>query len=223
MDLPKSIKWTTTVEEYLRDIGEKAFSYGILHRQAEACFSRRTQWIDLPVIVLSTVSGTLSIGSSNLFAEDDKRASQFIGLLSLFVSVLSTVGSYFGWAQRTQAHRISALTYLKLSRFIQVELSLPRDERMQPGDLLKVTRDIYERQQETSPLIPNHLLSKFKKKFKNYDVAKPSETNGLERIVIYNPKLAEQMEREEVAKSERSTGSDSLPRSGRVEDFIAAV
>ena len=55
-------------------------------------------------------------------------------------------------------------------------------------ELLKYTKDYYDRLQEISPIIPRELIEKFKKEFNKPEyanISKPEETNGLEHIVIY--------------------------------------
>ena len=96
------------------------------------------------------------------------------------------MGTYFGWAKRAEGHRISAIHYSKLYRFISVEMALPRDERMSPHDLLKYVKDQYDRLAEISPLVPTTIIHKFQRRFKKYtDISKPEEANGLEKITVY--------------------------------------
>jgi len=183
----KRISWSSQLEEYFKRTGEKAYGYGLLHKQCEKLYSFRTTIIDLPVIILSTICGTLSIGNASLFgAENEKLASMAIGGLSLCVGVINTIGSYFSWAKRAEAHKIASIEYQKLFRFLSIELSLPREERMLCKDLLKSVRETFERLQEIAPIVPIKILNEFKNKYKQYNnVCKPSEINGLENIRIY--------------------------------------
>ena len=81
---------------------------------------------------------------------------------------------------------MSAIHYAKLYRFINVELRLPRDERMQPGDFLKYVKDQYDRLAELSPMIPSSITHSFAKQMEKYrDISKPEETNGLNKIEIF--------------------------------------
>lgn len=181
--------WTTFLEEYFASTGEKAHCLSWIHKQSEQLYSKRTTFIDLPVIVLSGVLGFLSVGSSSMFRGDEMIASISVGIGSLFVSVLNTVGSYFQWAKRAEGHRIASIQYAKLYRFLLIEMSLPRDERMNPNDLLKLTKESYDRLQEISPLVPPEIVAQFKTKFGDpkYDtISKPEETNGLEKITIFS-------------------------------------
>lgn len=185
MDIDKNnIKWSEQLENYFKEIGEKCECYYVLHKKSEQLFSKRTTLIDLPVIVLSTVAGTLSIGNSSIFG-DSSKSNIYIGCLSLFVGVLNTVSTYFSWSKRCETHRLVSIQYSKLYRFICVELKLPIEERMKPNDMLKVVREAYERLQEISPLIPIKIVNEFKIKYKNQDIYKPEEANGLHNIVVY--------------------------------------
>lgn len=190
MDINKDIKWSSNLEHYFKEMAEKSYCYSYLHKKAEAEFSYKRNFIDLPVIVLSTALGTLSIGGEGLFGSAEREASMFVGAGSIFVGILSTIGTYFGFAKRAEAHRISHIQYSKLYRFLQIELSLPVEERMRAADLLKVSRDNYERLQEVAPLIPHKILEDFKERFKGVeykDISKPSECNGLEKVEIFVP------------------------------------
>jgi hypothetical protein len=181
----KNIHWTEMLEEYFASTGEKAHCLSWCHKRSEQIFSTRKTWIDLPVIVISGVTGFLSAGSTSMFP-DAKLASISLGVASLFVSVLNTTGSYYGWAKRAEGHRISAIHYARLYRSVTVELSLPRDERMRPNDFLKYVRDQYDRLQEISPLLPTEVITDFQTKFaKETEISKPEEANGLEKITVY--------------------------------------
>ena len=117
----------------------------------------------------------------------DPNASAIgLGLLSLFVALLSATQTYFKWSARAEAHRISAIQWSRLYRHLCIEMNLPRTERKQPQDLLKDTQQMYDRLQEISPLIAPDVIETFKKTFDKYkDVSKPEEMNGLEKITVY--------------------------------------
>ncbi len=181
----KAIHWTEMLEEYFASTGEKAHCLSWCHKRAEQLYSTRRTWIDLPVIVISGVTGFLSAGSTTLF-DNPQMSSVALGVASLFVSVLNTAGSYYGWAKRAEGHRISAIHYARLYRSVSVELSLPREERTPPNEYLKYVKDQYDRLQEISPLLPPEVINEFQKKFANEkEISKPEEANGLEKITVF--------------------------------------
>lgn len=231
-ELSKRIEWNVRLEEYFASTGEKAICLAWIHKHAEAMYSKRTTWIDLPVIILSGVLGFLSVGSTNMFAGNETVASSAIGAGSLAVSVLNTIGSYFGWAKRAEGHRIANIQYSKLYRFLTIEMSLPRHERMSPYELLKYTREAVDRLQEISPLMPPEVITMFKAKFgdeKYKDVSKPEEANGLEKIIIFQgvePPLELPPESPSVGdlrmRQRQPHTSYSLPLESRLRETISA-
>ena len=184
-ELGQNVSWTVILEEYFAQTGEKANGLAIMHKKAESIFTRRKTYIDLPVIVGSGAVAFLNAGSSSLFS-DHQLAATALGVGSLVIGVLNTMGSYFGWAKRAEGHRMSGIHYAKLYRFINVEMRLPREQRMQPGDFLKYVKDQYDRLAELSPPIPSSIAGEFARKMEKYmDISKPEETNGLNKIEIF--------------------------------------
>lgn len=181
----EGVSWTDRLEEYFASSAEKAHCLTVLHKQSEALYSGRKTFIELPVIVGSAVIGFLNAGSTTMF-DDPRIASIALGVGSLVVSVLQTINTYFSWSKRAEGHRIASIQYSRLFRFLSIEMSLPRGERLPPSDLLKQTKDTYDRLQEISPLLPAGILREFKSKYaKETDISKPEEANGLEKVVVY--------------------------------------
>ena len=185
-DITEKIRWNSQIERIIAEEGERALCYSWLHGKSEKQYSRYNNYITLPTIVLSTIAGTASIGSQTLF-NDATASSIGVGVISLTVGILNTVSTHFGWAKRAESHRLSGVNYSKIHRFIVIELSLPRDERIAAQDMLKVVREQLDRLQETSPQIPDSVINKFKKMFGSTtpDLSKPEITNGLDPIEVY--------------------------------------
>lgn len=186
-DSNDNITWNEKLEEYFASTGEKAHCLSWIHKKAEAMFSNSSTFIDLPVIILSTLVGATSIGSKGLFGESE-FAPVALGIISIFVSILNTVGTYFAWSRRAEAHRISNIQYSRMYRNISVEMSLPRNERTKPSELLRQIRVEYDRLNEISPLIPPKIVREFNARFGGEkEISQPEEVNGLEKIEIYVP------------------------------------
>jgi hypothetical protein len=210
----EGVSWTERLEEYFASSAEKAHCLSLLHKQSEALYSGRKTFIELPVIVGSAVIGFLNAGSTTMF-QDPKIASVALGVGSLVVSVLQTINTYFSWSKRAEGHRIASIQYSRLYRFLSIEMSLPRGERLPPSDLLKQTKDTYDRLQEISPLLPALILGEFRKRFdKETEISKPEEANGLERVIVYqeNPMRLRRQESLGLPTSP-APSSDALPSS----------
>ena len=189
----RDIHWSNQLEQLIASEGEKARGLAYIHQRCEQIYNTKNNYLTIPIIVASTLAGTASVGSSTLFPDDTKVGSIVIGLISISVGILNTINSYFAFAKKAESHRIAYLQYSKLFSTISIELSLPRDERDQPEHLLSQLRSTMERLAETTPSPLTSVLDEFNSKFKDkyQDVARPSETNGLQKIVIFRNPVSE--------------------------------
>jgi len=185
-ELKNEITWNSQLEKIISDEGEVALCYSWLHTRSEKFFSRLNTSITIPSIILATLAGSTSMGFNAVFPSP-YIANLVSGGVTLTIGILTTISNYFGWAKRTEGHRIASITYAKLHKFILIELALPRNERMTAKDMLKIVRDENQRLQETSPQIPDRIIAQFNAKFAKTtpDVKKPEITNGLDPIYIY--------------------------------------
>lgn len=180
------VSWNENLERYFAEQGEQAHGLSMLHKHAESLYSYRRTWIEMPVITISSITGFLSVGSTSMFEGQQMASSVVLGVCSLLVSVLQTVGTYFGWAKRAEGHRISSIQYSRLHRHLKIEMGLPREQRQAPGDLLKFVKDTIDRLQETSPLVPREVIVEYQRKYEKVkDISHPAETNGLEKVLVY--------------------------------------
>jgi len=207
MDDDREIQWSNQLEVIIAQEGEKCRGLAWIHRNAEATMNRCNNYIQIPSIVLSTLTGATSISSTALFG-NDVIASKVLGFIIIGVGVLNTLGNYFSYAKRSEAHRIGYLYYSKLFSWISVELSLPRNERLSAEDMLKTLRVEMERLAETTPMPPDSIITEFKERFKDYDVSKPAETNGLAKITIYRRELTTPVELKIVIPVEETLPTD---------------
>lgn len=180
------VTWNSQLERILSDEGERCLCYSWLHDRAEKKFTSLHTCITIPSIVLATLSGSASIGTAALI-NNSNVASIVIGVTTLTVGLLGTISSFFAWAKRSESHRIAAITYKKVYKFLLVELALPRSERMNAKDMLKVVREKTQRLEETCPQVPDAIINMFKRKFSatTPEVTKPEITNGLHPIYVY--------------------------------------
>lgn len=184
MDAIHEVSWNSQLEELLKQEGERALSLFWLHTRAEQRYSHMNHFVALPVIFLSAINGAGSIGSETLFG-GAVYAPLLVGFISISVGLLNAVGTYFAWLRRAEGHKIASLSYQKLYKFLSVELSLPRRERMTAKDLLKVVRETTDRLAEISPSVPPSVIWKYQQEFAEHKSAKPEVANGLHVIEVF--------------------------------------
>jgi hypothetical protein len=184
------IEWSSQLEDIIAKEGERCSGLSWLHTKAEIETSRYNSYVQVPVIILSTLAGTASVGSATLFGSSTTASGIAIGLVSIGVGILNTLGGFFAFAKRSESHRIAHLNYSKLASKIAIELSLPRRERMKAEVLLTYLRETMERLAETTPNCPVNIISQFNEKYKNEkQIALPVEVNGIHKIEIYREEI----------------------------------
>jgi hypothetical protein len=189
----EELQYNSHLEELIASEAEKALVLRWLHDQAEKRYSQFNTNISFPVIIISTLAGTASIGQDTLFG-GSASAPVVIGLMSLLVSTLNVVSNFFGWAKRAEGHRISGINYAKLHRWISIELALPRDQRIPAKHFLKQIREQIDRLNETSPPVPQTIIDAFRVKVKNLkgDVSVPEICNEIHNVDVYRGKNVEE-------------------------------
>jgi len=163
--------WGIQEEKLLAKWADKAACYRWLHDESEKKYSRLNMILTIPVIVLSTLTGTANFGLASMVPIEMQNLAQIgIGGFSLVTGIVSTVANYLRYAQRMEAHRGAAISWGKLYRKISVELSLSRLQREPCMDFLLVCRSELDRLTEQSPSIPDDIVSKFKSSFPSVEL-----------------------------------------------------
>lgn len=181
--------WSKEQERLMAEWSDIATCYRWLHDQSEKIFHSKTLWINLPVIILSTVGGTANFGVQSLFESEDskKYASFLIGSVSLLAGLLTTVGNYLRYAQLEESNRVASIAWGKFQRLIAIELALNPNDRMDSIDFLKICRSDLDRLIEQSPPIPKEAIELFEMRFGTIkELKKPDICGALEHTHIFD-------------------------------------
>ncbi len=152
-----------------------------MHEKTEAIYGRYNMYFTIPVIILSTLTGTANFGVDSLLPDPSysKYASAIIGGVSILTGIISTVANFLRYAQGSEAHRVAGVSWGKFQRFISTELSLHPNERMDAMSFLKTARVELDRLIEQSPTIPQKVIAWFEREFKGMtDIKRPENTRG---------------------------------------------
>ncbi len=188
-NLPENIEdWSDEIEELLSEWGEVAICFAYLHNFSQRKYKLKYHHLQIPIIILSTLTGTANFATDSYVPTDYKQGfSAGVGSLNIFCGILGTLLSFLRYSEIYEGHRISALAWSKLSRTIEIELALQDIKRKPCRDFLKVCRSEYDNLLESSPTIDLDIISMFNKKFneKYPEVRRPLVCNGLRAITPY--------------------------------------
>ena len=187
IDEEKIEKWSDEIEDLLSEWAEIGLCYGWLHNYSERKYKRKYHRFSIPIIVLSTLTGTANFADSYVPSGFKQGFSAIVGGFNIFTGILGTLMSFLKYAEIYESHRISYVSWSKFARNIQIELALKDSKRKNCRDFLKVSRSEYDRLLESSPNIDQDIIKTFNDKFNDDypNVAKPIIVNGLKEVVVY--------------------------------------
>lgn len=184
--------WTDEQEELMAKWSDTAACYRWLHDRCEKMYSKNNMRMTIPVIILTTVTGTASVGLSSIVGDnkDAQKYGQFaIGGVSLIAGILTTLANFFKYAQLSESNRVASISWGKFQRQLAIELSLHPDDRIDSMDFIKICRVEQDRLIEQSPPIPDDIINAFEREFKDLpDLKRPDICHGIEHTRPFKDK-----------------------------------
>jgi hypothetical protein len=182
--------WSKEQDALMADWSDIAGCYRWLHDKAEKQYTSKNMRMTIPVIILSTLTGTASVGISSL-ANGDEQIQKYmnfgIGGVSLIAAILTTLNNFLRYAQLGESNRVAGVSWGKFQRLIAVELALNPNERMDSLDFLKICRAELDRLIEQSPAIPDDIIAAFETEFKdNKKLRRPDICHGLDHTRVFD-------------------------------------
>ena len=185
-------KWTREQEFLLAEWAEKASCYRWLHGRAEKKYRKANYSFTIPVIIMSTLTGTANFAMDSFVPEEHKKtAMAAVGGVNILAGIISTLQNFLRYAELMESHRASGIAWSKLNRDICIELALDPPRRKPARDFLNICRAEYDRLIEQSPMIDDSIITQFHHKFPKIEINKPEMCNGLDKCEIYQPSKEE--------------------------------
>ena len=168
--------WNPQHEKLLKQWGEMAAANRWMHYRTHMRYVSLKMWFTLPVIILSSLTGTMNFAQSSFPLEYQTMIPILIGIVNLFMGIITTVGSFLRVSELAEGNRVAALSYGKLTSNIRVEMLLPPDCRTMSGfDFIALCRAEMDRLTEQTPDIHPKVEIQFLKVFKDVLVKGDSE------------------------------------------------
>ena len=171
------IEWTIDHEDILIEWADKAMCFRWLHSRAHALYSKLNYNYTIPVIVISTLTGTANFAQDRVPVAYQGYFVMIVGGFNILAGIITTIQQFLKITQLNEAHRVSGIAWDKFYRNIKIELARHPDERMHVNQILKMCKEEFDRLMETSPNIPDEIIKEFKNKFKDSleydDIIKP--------------------------------------------------
>ena len=158
--------WNEQHESILRQWGEASGCYRYMHHRAFLLYKGLSMRFTLPVIVLSTITGTANFAQEQFPENLRGMVPSVIGGLNLIAGLVATIMQFLKINELMENHKAAALSFGLLSRNIRLELALAREERSTDGlEFVTRCKNEYDRLIEQSPSVPSTILAEFEKEY----------------------------------------------------------
>jgi hypothetical protein len=159
--------WKQEEELILKDWADKAQCYEWMHLKSHEKYKAKQIWFTIPVIVISTITGTANFAQERFGKDMVQYVVMIIGTLNLIAAIITTIYQFLKISELNEAYRASALSWGKYYRNIKTELLKHPLDRKSHEQIFKYASNEYDRLIEISPLIPKNIISSFNNKFTN--------------------------------------------------------
>ena len=212
MTQQESIDYNTDLEQLLKLHAEECESLSILHRNSYEKYNGRSNYINIPVIILSS-----AIGFATGIDIGYEKMNIILGISSIFVGIIKSIDTYFQLGKRAESHRLCSLQFQQINKKIQIELALVRSQRVDAKDMMNIIKTDIKNLFDIAPLIDQDVIESFKKKYGHpvegtnkvhFDAHTPNLCNGLSIVTINSAKNKQDYEERSSRKSSRD-GSPS--------------
>lgn len=148
-------KWLLEEEVYLKDLSKLSQELSCKFKRYHDIYKERQAKFKIPAIVISSITGIISFGTSNFPPQYSNYVSIGVGISSLFIALLNSIESYMKIGENMSGSIQASMSFQKLKESIDVELTLPIEDRVSQGIIF--LRECYSQYEKIWDLSPNIL------------------------------------------------------------------
>ena len=196
-------EWSPGHEKILIDWADKAMCYRWLHARSHQRFSKINTYFTIPVIIMSTLTGTANFAQDRVPEYYRGYYSMGVGFVNILAGIITTIQQFLKISELNEGHRVSAIAWDKFYRKIKVELSKPIQERQNITDFLKNCTEEFDRLMETSPIIQKNIIQLFQSTFSGKKMTDQQKESFLK---LKKPEICDSLESVQLSLYKQDVG-----------------
>jgi|AntAceMinimDraft_5_1070358.scaffolds.fasta_scaffold64759_2 hypothetical protein len=123
--------WNSNIIEILEGVRTNAVNLSEYHRRTYFYYKNLSNWFDVPIIVISTIAGSFSVGADPYL--EQRNISLISCLSSMVITILGSVKLYLNISQNLENESNMSREFYVLSVEIFKQISLPTEQRNTNG------------------------------------------------------------------------------------------
>ena len=220
--------WKPTDEKLLEEWADHGKSFRWMHEQSRVKFWKRNIQFQVPVIILSTLTGAANFAQERVPVEYQGYYAIIVGFFNIIAGIIATIQTFLKVSESLEGHRVASVAWGKYYHNVKTELQKEPDDREDVVDFMKYAKMEYEKLVEQSPPIPPEIVDRLKTNVNNSEVHVhlPPNAGVFEKIEIGKQgiRMVPESMIEKVVPKEKSSmervlqeldKTDNLPRTER--------
>ena len=159
---PRQKYWKKTDENLLEEWADHGKSFRWMHEQARVKFWKRNIQFQVPVIILSTLTGAANFAQERVPVEYQGYYAITVGFFNIIAGIIATIQTFLKVSESLEGHRVASVAWGKYYHNVKTELQKEPDDREDVVDFMKYAKMEYEKLVEQSPPIPPAIVDRLK-------------------------------------------------------------
>ena len=180
--------WNSHMELLIKSWGEKAAGLRFLHDNASARWRGFSNRLSLTSIIIGALSSGVSLVSTSIDDEQSKNAVLYVvGGVGLISTFLQSLKKFYNSEEKAADHNAVARQFGSFYRYIVLQMSLSREDRLPSDQLSEWVNKEYERMQQEARPLTDEDIKKFISRFGSSTQAFP-DVCETEHIILVEGK-----------------------------------
>ena len=180
----KPQSWDDSFENICEELIDESQLNTFLHQKSYRHFTKWSNRFQLPIIILSALSGSANFISPQ-FGKHKDFILIIIGFVSIIISIISSIAQYLKLAELKEGHRISGFHWEKFYNKIKIQKMIKKENRRTLPDFYDEILIEYQRLKEISPIFLKKISNKAQYKKGYEDIKVPFYLNGFKKVLPY--------------------------------------
>ena len=205
--------WKKTDEKLLEEWADHGRAFRWMHDRSRMKYWRRNISFQIPVIILSTITGAANFAQDRVAEEWRGYYALVVGFTNIVAGVIATIATFLKVSEMLEGHRMAGIAWAKYYHNVKTELQKEPEDRENVVDFMKYAKLEYEKLVEQSPPIPLEIIIQLRNKLKDGDVEMylPPVVGSFEKFKIGEQKFVEK-EQSNMERVLNVLGDESLDK-----------
>jgi hypothetical protein len=180
--------WNENMEDLMKMWGEKAAGLRFMHNHAAGSWKAFSNSLTLWSIGITTLASGASLVAASIDDDEAKNAVLYVvGGIGIISSLIQSLKKFYNAEEKSADHAAIAKQFGSFYRYMTLQMTLTREDRLPSDQLSEYALKEYERLQQEAPPLGGAQVALYKNTFSKSSQATPDVCEDEFLINVYRP------------------------------------